>query len=77
MSPSLSVCSQSGPPNCRGGGGGGGGGGGVVYHTSCGQYIIGVATFLFLPGLKLDEKSIENGFEGSLGRLFWGWLLPT
>ena len=74
MSPSLSVCSQSGPPNCRGGGGGGGG---VVYHTSCGQYI-GVATFLFLAGLKLDEKSIENGFEaeGSLGCLFWGWLPP-
>ena len=60
-------------------------GGGVVYHTSTGQYI-GVATFFFFffffffePGLKLDEKSIENGLEGqkcSVGGLFWGWLPP-
>ena len=59
---------------------GGGRGGGVVYHTSTGQYI-GVATFFFFlePGLKLDEKSIENGLEGqkcSVGGLFWGWLPP-
>ena len=50
----------------------------VVYHTSTGQYI-GVATFFFEPGLKLDEKSIENGLEGqkcSVGGLFWGWLPP-
>ena len=63
----------------------GGGGGRVVYHTSTGQYI-GVATFFFfffffffVSGLKLDEKSIENGLEGqkcSVGGLFWGWLPP-
>ena len=53
----------------------------VVYHTSTGQYI-GVATFFFLffffffvSGLKLDEKSIENGLEGQkflVVCLFWG-----
>ena len=57
----------------------GGGGRGVVYHTSTGQYI-GVATLFFLEsGLKLDEKSIENGLEGqkcSARCLFWGWLPP-
>ena len=85
MSLPLSVLSQSGPPKSVGGGGvGGGGGGRVVYHTSTGQYI-GVATFFFFfffffeSGLKLDEKSIENGLEGqkcSVGGLFWGWLPP-
>ena len=89
MSLPLSVLSQSGPPKSVGGGGsgggggggsgGGGGGGGVVYHTSTGQYI-GVATFFFFEsGLKLDEKSIENGLEGqkcSVRGLFWGWLPP-
>ena len=53
---------------------------GVVATT-----LIGVATFFFFfffffePGLKLDEKSIENGLEGqkcSVGGLFWGWLPP-
>ena len=57
-----------------------GGGGRVVYHTSTGQYI-GVATFFFFfffffkPGVKLDEKSIENGLEGQkflVVCLFWG-----
>ena len=87
MSLSLSVLSQSGPPKSvggggvvGGGGGGGGvvgGGGGVVYHTSTGQYI-GVATLFFfflVSGLKLDEKSIENGLEGQkflVVCLFWG-----
>ena len=80
MSLSLSVLSQSGPPKSVGGGGGRRGGGGVVYHTSTGQYI-GVATFfffflLFEPGVKLDEKSIENGLEGQkfllVVCLFWG-----
>ena len=79
MSLSLSVCSQSGPPICtlfwaffrafRA----------FVYHTSTGQYI-GVATFFFFffffeSGLKLDEKSIENGLEGQkflVVFLFWG-----
>ena len=82
MSLPLSVLSQSGPPKSVGGGGGVGGGR-VVYHTSTGQYI-GVATFFFFfffleSGLKLDEKSIENGLEGqkcSVGGLFWGWLPP-
>ena len=54
---------------------GGGGGGFVYYHTSTGQYI-GVATFFLSgPGVKLDEKSIENGLEVqkfSVVRLFWG-----
>ena len=66
------------PQKASGGGGGSGvGGGGVVYHTSTGQYI-GVATFFFLffeSGLKLDEKSIENGLEGQkflVVCLFWG-----
>ena len=47
---------------------------GVVYHTSTGQYI-GVATFFFEPGVKLDEKSIENGLEGQkflVVCIFWG-----
>ena len=58
-----------------------GGSGGVVYHTSTGQYI-GVATFFFFffffffePGVKLDEKSIENGLEAQkflVVCLFWG-----
>ena len=79
MSLPLSVLSQSGPPKSVGGVGGSGGGG-VVYHTSTGQYI-GTATFFFFieSGLKLDEKSIENGLEGqkcSVGSLFWGWLPP-
>ena len=54
MSLSLSVLSQSGPPKSVGGRV-------ALYHTSSGQYI-GVATFSE-PGLKLDEKSIENGPE--------------
>ena len=76
MSLSLSVLSQNGPPKSVGVGGRGGGG--VVYHTSTGQYI-GVATFFLKSGLKLDEKSIENGLEGqkcSVRCLFWGWLPP-
>ena len=64
---------------------GGSGVGGVVYHTSTGQYIDyrgGNFFFFFFfseSGLKLDEKSIENGLEGqkcSVGGLFWGWLPP-
>ena len=82
MSLSLSVFSQSGLPKSVGSGGSGEGRGGrVVYHTSTGQYI-GVATFFFFffffffePGVKLDEKSIENGLEGQkflVVCLFWG-----
>ena len=76
MSLSLSVLSQSGPPKSVGGVGGRRGR--VVYHTSTGQYI-GVATFFFffflVSGLKLDEKSIENGLEAQkflVVCLFWG-----
>ena len=81
MSLPLSVFSQSGPPKSVGGGSGGSGGGGVVYHTSTGQYKGWQFFFFFFfePGLKLDEKSIENGLEGqkcSVGGLFWGWLPP-
>ena len=59
----------------------GGGGGGVVYHTSTGQYILYRGGnfffffFFFASGLKLDEKSIENGLEGQkflVVCLFWG-----
>ena len=80
MSLSLSVFSQSGLPKSVGSGGSGvGGRGRVVYHTSTGQYI-GVATFFFFffffePGVKLNEKSIENGLEGQkflVVCLFWG-----
>ena len=45
-----------------------------MYHTSCGQSI-GVSTFFMEPGVKLDKKSIENGFEGQkylVMCLFWG-----
>ena len=72
MSLSHSVLSQSGPPKSLGSGVGGRGGG-VVYHTSTGQYI-GMA-FFSDPGVKLDEKSIENGLEGQkflVVCLFWG-----
>ena len=66
-------------PQKASGGRGEGGRGRVVYHTSTGQYI-GVATvffffFFFVSGLKLDEKSIENGLEGQkflVVCLFWG-----
>ena len=67
------------PQKASGGGGGVVVVGGVVYHTSTGQYM-GVATFFFfffffVSGLKLDEKSIENGLEGQkflVVCLFWG-----
>ena len=59
MSLSFSVLSQSGPPKSFGGGGGGGG---RTPHFNWSIYRGG--TFFFQPGLKLDEKSIENGLEG-------------
>ena len=61
--------------------GGGGSGGSYTTLQLVNQYI-GVATFFFFfseSGLKLDEKSIENGLEGqkcSVVGLFWGWLPP-
>ena len=76
MSLSLSVLSQSGPPKSVGGRASGGGGGGS--YTTTGQYRGGNFFFFFFffePGLKLDEKSIENGLEGQkflVVCLFWG-----
>ena len=83
MSLPLSVLSQSGPPKSVGGGEGGGGeggGGGRIPHFNWPIYRGWQLFFLFFEsGLKLDEKSIENGLEGqkcSVGCLFWGWLPP-
>ena len=62
MSLSLSVLSQSGPPKSVGGGGSARVGDGGSYTTL--QLVIyrGGNFFLFFePGVKLDEKSIENG----------------
>ena len=62
MSLSRSVLSQSGPPKSIGGGGGRPGwgmGGGRIPHFN--WSYIGVAIFFFESGVKLDEKSIENG----------------
>ena len=81
MSLSLSVFSQSGPPKSVGGGGGRGeggqGGGGRIPHFNWSIYRGGnfFFFFFFVSGLKLDEKSIENGLEGQkflVVCLFWG-----
>ena len=60
--------------------GGGGGGTGRIPHFNWSIYRGGnFFFFFFASGLKLDEKSIENGLEGqkcSVGGLFWGWLPP-
>ena len=73
------------PQKASGGGGRGGrvGGGGRIPHFNWSIYRGGNFFFFFFfflePGLKLDEKSIENGLEGqkcSVGGLFWGWLPP-
>ena len=56
-----------------GGGGGGGWGEGRIPHFNWSIYRGG--NFFFQPGVKLDEKSIENGLEGQkflVVRLFWG-----
>ena len=67
-----------------GGGRGGGGSGGRIPHFNWSIYRGGKFFFFFFffleSGLKLDEKSIENGLEGqkcSVGGLFWGWLLTS
>ena len=55
------------------GGSGGGGGGGRIPHFDWSIYRGG--NFFYESGLKLDEKSIENGLEGqkcSVRCLFWG-----
>ena len=75
MSLSLSVFSQSGPPKSVGGVGGGG----RIPHFNWSIYRGGnfffFFFFFFVSGLKLDEKSIENGLEGQkflVVCLFWG-----
>ena len=80
MSLPLSVLSQSGPPKSVGGRGGRGG---RIPHFNWSIYRGGNFFFFFFfffeSGLKLDEKSIENGLEGQkflVGGLFWGWLPP-
>ena len=74
MSLSLSVLSQSGPPKSVGGRRGGGGG--RIPHFNWSIYRSGNFFIFFLEsGLKLDEKSIENGLEGQkflVLCLFWG-----
>ena len=63
---------------------GGGGRGGRIPHFNWsiyrgGNFFFFFFFFFFESGLKLDEKSIENGLEGqkcSVGGLFWGWLPP-
>ena len=78
MSLSLSVLSQSGPPKSVGGVGGRGG---RIPHFNWSIYRGGNFFFFFFfffsfeSGLKLDEKSIENGLEGQkflVVCLFWG-----
>ena len=84
MSLSLSVFSQSGLPKSVGSGGSGGsgegrGGSGRIPHFNWSIYRGGNFFFFFFfffePGVKLDEKSIENGLEGQkflVVCLFWG-----
>ena len=79
MSLSLSVLSQSGPPKSVGGGVVVvvGGGGCRIPHFNWSIYRGGNFFFFFFfeSGLKLDEKSIENGLEGQkflVVCLFWG-----
>ena len=57
----------------------GGGGGGRIPHFNWSIYRGGNFFFFFFfffdPGVKLDEKSIENGLEGQkflVVCLFWG-----
>ena len=75
MSLSISVRSQSGPPKSVGGVGG------RIPHFNWSIYRGGNFFFFFFfffffePGVKLDEKSIENGLEGQkflVVCLFWG-----
>ena len=76
MSLSLSVFSQSGLPKSVGSGVGGRGSGRIP-HFNWSIYRGGDFFFFFFfePGVKLDEKSIENGLEGQkflVVCLFWG-----
>ena len=57
------------------GGGGRGLGEGRIPHFNWSIYRGGNFFFFLEPGLKLDEKSIENGLEGQkflVVCLFWG-----
>ena len=81
MSLSLSVFSQSGLPKSVGSGVGGRGRvGGRIPHFNWsiyrgGNFFFFFFFFFFEPGVKLDEKSIENGLEGQkflVVCLFWG-----
>ena len=80
MSLPLSVLSQSGPPKSVGSGGGGSGGvgrgSGRIPHFSWSIYKGGnFFSFFVKPGVKLDEKSIENRLEVQkilVVCLFWG-----
>ena len=68
------------PQKASGGVGGGGGVGGRIPHFNWsiyrgGNFFFFFFFFFFEPGLKLDEKSIENGLEGQkflVVCLFWG-----
>ena len=65
------------PQKASGGGGGGRRGGGVgrIPHFNWSIYRGGNFFFFLESGLKLDEKSIENGLEGQkflVVCLFWG-----
>ena len=66
-------------PQKAGGGGGGGGGGSYttlqLVNIRGGNFFFSFFLLFFEPGLKLDEKSIENGLEGQkflVVCLFWG-----
>ena len=68
-------------PQKASGGGGRRGGGGRIPHFNWSIYRGGNFFFFFFfflffePGVKLDEKSIENGLEGQkflVVCLFWG-----
>ena len=69
------------PQKASGGGGGGRSRGGRIPHFNWSIYRGGnfffffFFFFFFVSGLKLDEKSIENGLEGQkflVVCLFWG-----
>ena len=66
------------PQNSKSVGWGSGGGGGRIPHFNWSVCRGDNFFFFFLePGVKLDEKSIENGLEEIFGCVsFLGWLPP-